>query len=279
MDTDTFPTAAPMSSPSPSPAPVRTHDAGHIVAIVIGCLMLLPGLGILAGGGVAASAQAFATHDGYFRFTPDRVESGGVAITASDLWFDGSTDGDEPDWLLDHLDVDLRLSADAVGATDELFIGVARTADVDRYLAGREFSDVVEMNGRTPRYEERPGGRSIEPPSTQDFWFESATGSDAAVVTWEVRSGNWSLVVMNADGSPGVAADVQVGVRSGALMPIAIVMMVVGGLLLGGGVVLIVIGVRGRRVPRSGIGGPSAPLPPPTTPTAAPTDDFVAPST
>jgi hypothetical protein len=52
---------------------------------------------------------------------------------------------------------------------------------------------------------------------------------------------------MNADGSPGVAADVEVGIRSGALTPIVIVLMVTGGIALIGGVVLITVGARGLR--------------------------------
>jgi hypothetical protein len=52
---------------------------------------------------------------------------------------------------------------------------------------------------------------------------------------------------MNADGSPGVVADVEVGIHSGAITPIAVVMLVVGGLTVIAGTVLIVVGARGRR--------------------------------
>jgi hypothetical protein len=55
------------------------------------------------------------------------------------------------------------------------------------------------------------------------------------------------VVIMNQDGSPDVAADVEVGVRSGAITPIGVVLIVFGGVTLIAGVVLIVIGARGRR--------------------------------
>ena len=56
------PTRPPDGTPPARPeqsAPIkvpRKHSAGHIVAIVIGCLMLLPGLGLLAGGAALACA-------------------------------------------------------------------------------------------------------------------------------------------------------------------------------------------------------------------------------
>jgi hypothetical protein len=237
-------------------------------------MMLLPALGMLVGGGAAASAQVFATDDGYFRFTPDRVGSDGVAVAATDLWLDGRIDDDAPNWLLDTLDVDLRLRVSGAPPTDEVFVGIARAPDVERYLAGARYSDVVDMDGHAPRYDEALGVRSIDAPGTQDFWVVSASGDGEQELRWDARGGDWSAVVMNADGSPAVAADVEIGVRSDAVMPIAIVLMAVGVLMLAGAVVLIVVGAKGRRGPRSGESGPSpSPFSPPEFGEAIHVDD------
>jgi hypothetical protein len=236
--------------------------------------MLLPALGLLVGGGAAASAQAFATDDGYFRFTPDRVGSDGVAVAATDLWLDGRTDDDAPDWLLDTLDVDLRLRVSGARSTDEVFVGIAHAPDVERYLSGARYSDVVEMDGHAPLYDEVAGSGSIESPGNQDFWAVSASGDGEQELLWDARGGNWSAVVMNADGSPAVAADVEIGVRSDAVMPIAIVLMSVGVLMLAGAVVVIVLGARGRRDPRPDDSVLStSPLPPPASHDAIRLDD------
>jgi hypothetical protein len=224
--------------------------------------MLLPAFGMLVGGGAAASAQAFATDDGYFRFTPDRVGSDGVAVAATDLWIDGRTDDDAPDWLLDTLDVDVRLRVSGAGSTDEVFVGIARAPDVEHYLSGASYSDVVEIDGHTPRYDEVDGSRSIDVPGTQDFWAVSASGDGEQELHWDASGGNWSAVVMNADGSPAVAADIEIGVRSDAVMPIAIMLMAAGVLMLTGGVVLIVVGAKGRREPGPDGSGPSPFAPP-----------------
>ena len=52
-----------LSRTTPPAEMQRKRSAGHIVAIVIGCLMLLPGLGLVTGGGAIAIAQAVATDD------------------------------------------------------------------------------------------------------------------------------------------------------------------------------------------------------------------------
>jgi hypothetical protein len=263
----------PTNGQQPTTTPARrTRTAGHIVAIVIGCLALVPGLAMVAGGGAIAVGQAVATDDnGYFRFTLDRVESSGVAIATTDVWLD-DVEGDASPWLLDWLDVDLRLRVAGAVTTDDVFVGIARSADVERYLSATPFSEIVELDERTPTYREVSGNSSIDPPNDQDFWTVSASGPGEQELTWTARGGRWSVVVMNVDGSPIVSADVEVGAKSGAVTPIAIFLLVTGGLGVAVGVGLIVVGARGRRLPARDSGAASSgpnPLPPPTPETAA----------
>ena len=74
-------------------------------------------------------------------------------------------------------------------------------------------------------------------------------------MTWKVREGDWSVVLMNADGSRGVAADVDLGAKLSFLLWVAIGVLIGGVLLLGGGVALIVLASRR--------GPPPAPRPTP----------------
>ncbi len=277
MDTNSAPNTfpppeppPPATAPGPAPHPARrTRHAGHIVAIVIGCLLLLPGLGMTAGGGFAALGQLAVTDDdGYFEFTLDRLETEDVAIAATELWLDGDT-GDA-DWLLDWLDVDVRLRVDGARSTDVVFVGIARADDVERYLRDAAYAEIVEVDGRTPRYRTVTGTRSIAPPLDQDFWSASAAGDGVQELEWAAQGGRWAVVVMNADGSPTVTADVQVAARSGALMPIAITLLVAGGLVTITAVVLIVLGARGRRSPADS--ADERPLPPPAATSDASTE-------
>ena len=43
-------------------------------------------------------------------------------------------------------------------------------------------------------------------PAEQDIWAAPPHGDGRQTLTWDVEDGDWSVVVMNADGSPGVHA-------------------------------------------------------------------------
>jgi hypothetical protein len=104
----------------------------------------------------------------------------------------------------------VRLDAMAKGGKP-LFVGVARTRDVDAYLRGVSRSEVsdVDYSPFTARYTQLPGSRRPARPAAQRIW--AAQGSGA--LKWDVRSGDWSVVVMNADGSRGVSAAVSAGAK------------------------------------------------------------------
>ncbi len=246
------PTAPPPTPPAapgegPAPGPARRRSGGHIAALIIGCILLLPGLGSLAGGTTALTAQAFATDDdGYFTASIDRVDSDGVAVVANDLWLDGDAEFDDP-WVVEWLDVDVRLRATGAGSTDDVFIGIARSADVERYLADSGYDEIVEIDRRSPVLVEVPGDLEIAPPTSQDFWVASASGEGEQELEWSVRNGRWAVVAMNADGAPGVEVDVDGGVRSGLVTPIGVGLIIGGLLVTAGAVTLIIIGARGRR--------------------------------
>jgi hypothetical protein len=261
-------TVAPATSTS-----ARRRTGGHIAAIVIGGLALLPSLGGLAGGTALAVGQAVATDDdGYFTMTLDRIESDGVAVATADVWED-DLEEDGP-WVFDMLDLDVRLRVDGAGPTENVFVGIARTEDVTDYLAGAPYSEVTDIDDHTPMYEQVAGTEiregALASPLDQDIWVASASGTGEQELTWDARGGRWSVVVMNADGTADVAADVELGAHSDAITPIAVTLIVLGGLGTLVSIALIVFGVRGRRSP----GTPVTSLPPPPMPEPThPVDD------
>lgn len=251
LDSFPPPTGEPVTEPvtppvsPPAPPSVRRRSAGHVVAIVAGALALLPGLGLVTGGTALAIAQAAATDDGYFTFTPDRVASDGVAVITDDEWLDGDDDGGP--WVLDFLDVEVRLRAEGARTSDEVFVGIAHTDDVEEYLSGTPHSVVEDIDGHDIRYRQQPGDGTVVDPDDVAIWVASASGAGEQELAWDVRGGQWSVVVMNADGSPELAADVEIGARSDAVTPIAITLIVFGAVTVLTAVGLIVVGVRGRR--------------------------------
>ncbi len=218
---------------------------GRVVALVIGCLLVLPGLGALLGGAALSAGYAFGRDDdGFFELTLDRIESATVAVSAEDIEL--TADPGSPDWLIDALDADVRLRA--TNADERaVFLGIGPEAAVDEYLAGVAHDQLIRLDrGDEPVYRSRAGADRIDLPTEQDFWAASASGVGTQELLWEADSGRWAAVVMNADGSPGIAADVEVGVRAGFLLPLALALLGVGVVLTAVAVVLIIVGARGH---------------------------------
>ena len=217
---------------------------GRLVALVAGCLLVIPGIGLLVGGGGLALAYALGRgDDGYFNATLDRVESSTVAVTTGDIEF--SADPGSPDWLLDTIDADVRLRVTNAAADRDVFVGVGPEADVDAYLAGVAHDEITGLDGNTPAYRTRSGSDDIAPPTEQTFWAESASGPGTEQLDWSFTSGRWVAVVMNADASPGVAADVEVGAKAGFVLPLALILLGLGAVITAGSVALIAVGATG----------------------------------
>jgi hypothetical protein len=58
-------------------------------------------------------------------------------------------------------------------------------------------------------YDRAPGKGHPAAPASQHFWAASAQGCQTQTLTWDVADGDWSVVVMNADGSAGMDARVS----------------------------------------------------------------------
>lgn len=242
----------------------------RIIALVAGCLAVVPGVGLLVGGGVLGTASLVARDDqGYFDTNLDRLETDTAAITSDEVTF--ATDPGSPDWLMDRLDIDVRLRVS--GASEEpVFVGIARTADVDTYLAGVAHARVTDVDDDwTATYANVPGdGVVATPPDDEDFWVAAASGTGDQELVWEAESGRWTAVVMNADGSPGVRADANVAAKAGFIVPLALTLLGVGLLLTAVGVALIVVGARGMRAGADAYGSTALTTFPPPAALAVP---------
>ncbi len=100
-------------------------------------------------------------------------------------------------------------------------------------------------------YREHGGDGRPAPPADQDFWAASAHGPGTQTVAWDLDDGDWSIVVMNADGSRGIDTNISAGAKIPFLGTL-------GWVSLGGALVLLIIagtlvylGVRTPRPPRA----------------------------
>lgn len=150
-----------------------------------------------------------------------------------------------PQWMIDALDTDVRLRVSRAEAGGTVSIGIADQADVSAYLSGVAHDEVREINRRTVILRPRSGGETIDPPERETFWAVSASGVGTQEIVWPATAGRWAAVVMNADRSPGITADIDVGIRAGFVWPLAVGLIAAGLLGASVGAGLIAVGAIG----------------------------------
>ena len=204
----TSPPPAPPTSPSP-----RRSTAPRVVAFVAAGLLALLGIGMFAAGGTALWADSKKDDQGYISTATHGFGSRGYAVATDDLDVNGVPSG---------IAGDVSYGRIRVQATPRngkpVFVGIAPADAVSAYLRHTPHSVVRDVSYDPFRvdYRAQPGSEKPFSPGAQRIWAASSEGSGRQNITWNVRSGRWSVVVMNADGSRGVDA----GVRAGARIPI-----------------------------------------------------------
>src|SRR5262245_254069 len=244
------------SAPGPGPGGRRRHRG---VSLVAGSILCVFAVVFLAGGGWAL-----------WKDRVDRDAHGFVSLGTTDLRTEtyaivGDLRGDGPSWLWGS-----TVLGDArVRATSEserpLFIGVARTDDLFRYLRGAGYAtiDSFEVTADTTHRGGAPSGS----PSRESIWAASTQGTGKQTLLWTPRSGDWSIVFMNADAGAGVA------VHGDGSAELPILPWVAVGLLVAAGVAGFVgTWVLVRAIRRDGEPSPSEPdEPQPSATMPAPT--------
>jgi hypothetical protein len=221
------------------PAPVRAGRP-RTALLASGIATLVVALVLLGAGGVAAAALGERDASGFFTGDAHAFSGSGRALVSDDLDLD-----DLPSWVGDNL-ATIRIEAASTGPA---FLGIARSSDVDRYLAGVAHDRVtdVETDPFAAEYERVDGTRTPVPPASRGFWRVRDSGPGTVSVTWPLEAGDWTVVAMNADGSPGVDVDARFGVEVGALGWIAGIGLAGGGLALLGGATLVFLAARRNR--------------------------------
>ena len=243
-------------NPQPPPLPPRyrrSHSGAGIALVVIASVLLLLAAGLLAGGSVLMWADRSQRDTaGYLTSPTGSVAVPGYALATTNI----AVALGDPGW---HVAADAlgsaRITATA-GQGTAIFIGIAPSSDVTAYLNGVAYDEPTGfISERGLTYRAHQGGPPATPPASQTFWQAQVSGQGTQTLTWQVASGQWAIVLMNADASSGVFAEVSVGATAPFLFGLAL------GLLIGGGVALVVAAVLlffGVRLLR---GTPQAPPP------------------
>lgn len=201
-------------------------------------------LGLLAAGGLLLWGDSRKDEDGFLSTRTERFATATHALATDNL----DIDLDGADWIIDQDRLGtVRLTVEPNEA-EPVFIGVAPTSDVSRYLAGTTHERVTDLDYAPFRadYQRQTGDRRPADPAAQRFWTASAHGAGRQTLTWDVDEGDWSIVVMNEDGSEGVDVGVKAGAELGFLSSAGWGALVSGLIVLSVAALLAVLGIRTR---------------------------------
>ena len=234
------------ATPSPTPtARPPAHRTRYVVLLVVG--VLLAGFGLLLTGAATALGVAVfqRSSNGVILSPTERYSVTSYAITSEQL--DVVLDDGLPGAGTSRATPDVVLRATSGRVGEQIFIGVGPREDVARYLSDVEHSELTQLrfNPFQPSYRTAAGSSAPELPAAQTFWTVSAQGPGTQQIESRLRTGSWSVVIMNADGSRPVAVDLQAGLHSTLFTPVTWGALAAGLVLLAGGILMIVGGASG----------------------------------
>ena len=229
-----------------------------IALIIIGVIVALLGLGCTVGGG---ALLAVAGTDGWIESDTNRVDSATYALVSepADIEADEAAAARAVDKFR------LRFEAEQSTSEKPVFLGIGRTADVDRYLEGVERDIVTDVEFDNFHIEKDliTGTRTPARPTAQDFWRVSTSGTGHQEIDWKLENGSYRIVMMNADASKGVDLQASAAVKIPWVVAISISLIIAGvvGMLIG--VLIVVLAARSVGKRRDVAPPPSAPSAPP----------------
>jgi hypothetical protein len=219
---------------------------GRIAALAVGVLLGLFSLALLTVGGTALWADSTQRSAGYVMTGVHGFSSAGSALATEPTELGSSGVG----WLYGPgLLGKVRIKVEPTNPGSTLFVGIGPSAAVDRYLAGVNHTLITDYFG--DKTQEIGGGKPGASPAKQYFWVASTAGVGARTLLWSPKDGSWSVVVMNADGRPGIGVRADLGAEFPDLLWITIGLIVGGAVFAVGSALLIRGSIRRREALRA----------------------------
>jgi hypothetical protein len=218
-------------------------SASRILAAIFGAIVALVALGCIFGGAGLITAAALRSQEGVVWTDPIGLGSTRYAVTAPDVHI-----RDYPgDWLSRGL-IEVRFEVTPTNSK-AIFAGVGPTADVNRYLAGVGRDTIADFGSWRATIETKgvEGAAPAARPADQRFWVASTEGNGTRSLVWVVGAGDWTVAMLNADGSEGIATRVRLGAYVPFLAPLGGGMLVIGLILAVLAIILLVWATTGSR--------------------------------
>ena len=201
--------------------------------VVAGVLLgLLSFSSVVTGGVLLWVNQSLRDASGYLTMPVATVHADGYALASRDI-------------DLSRLDAwnalgEVRVRVTPVNTTAPVFIGIAPSSSANTYLAGVAYTS-VSATGKITTIETHSGGAPTIPPDRTAIWVAQATGTGTQNLIWSPSSGQWTVLVMNANATPGVTVAVSVGATLPGLADIGTWLLVLGVIVSSGAVLMVAV--------------------------------------
>ncbi len=208
-----------------------------MLALVGGSIAAVVALVLIGTAALSFWASDYKTDaDGFHTTATHTYSTPTRALTTENI----AVGTDVPNWLENHLGT-IRIDPQGTGA----FVGVARTHDVDAYLDQVAHDQITDLDYDPFSIDtaRRAGEGRPAMPAAQTFW--AATSTDGRKLEWKAREGEWTVVVMNADATPGVSVDAKAGAKLPLLDELGWGLAIPGAVLGLVAVALMALGARG----------------------------------
>ena len=225
-------------------------STGKVLLLVFGGLAVLASIILLFSGAVMLwFSGIFADEDGFWMSDTFEISRNSYAIVAST---DDLEVEEDALWWLGRV-ATLKIEGISENSSNQIFIGIADTVDADDYLADIEHDVIVEFDAEHDDiiFERRNGSTSPGPPVSEVFWEVTAYGNGSQTVIWEHELEEYSLVLMNADGTEDIDARMAFGVRVPFVGRFGKGLLIFGIVSLLAGAFLLFLGLRSRSEPKN----------------------------
>jgi hypothetical protein len=220
-----------------APAPARNGwTTGRIIALAAGSVLLLISLALIAGGGILVWADTEQARSGYVTTGTATYSAQGYALASDSISLHGLG------LLVDRA----RIQITSSDPSRPLFAGIAATGDAERYLG-----DVSHTTVNGHDVTDHPGTAVPAAPAAALPWAARVQGTGNLTLTWAVRDGDWTVVVMNTDARPGLSVRAEAGISAPALPWLAGELLAAGLLtgLAAGALIVVPVRMASRRGP------------------------------
>jgi len=178
-----------------------------LIAAVVGIGMVIVSVALTVGG---IAAIAFPDRDGWVSAGPVRLQTDAAALVGDDIEIDFGGDFTNGRTFVSWGEIPAEFDISSKNGK-EVFVGITTPADARAYLDGVAVDRVSSFDDEHD-ISHVAGAYQAVPPAETDIWVAS---SNNGLLEWDISSGEWTIVAVNADGSPGI----DIGVTSAAKVP------------------------------------------------------------